>query len=384
MDTWATSSLTPQIQSRWSLEEQRHQKLFPMDIRPQAHEIIRTWAFYTIVKAWMHEGQVPWHHVVISGWILDPDRKKMSKSKGNVVTPEGLLDEHSVDAVRYWAGRARLGTDTAFDVGMFKIGKKLATKLFNASRFVLGQIDRAQGEAGSTPGNPAPGGGAAGQTASGFDLAAVTEPLDLAFLGRLRSVVDQSTAAFERFEYAVALQTTEDAFWSFCDDYLELVKSRSYAEEDTPGRRSAVATLHAALSVFLRLLAPFLPYVTEEVWSWRLAGEGRWRSIHTAPWPEASELAPDQARSSEAIFVAASEVLGRIRGAKSEAKKSLRWPVASLAVAASKDDLAALDVVLADVLRAGAAEGAEVRREERDAGSERFQVLVTLGEQAAE
>jgi valyl-tRNA synthetase len=213
-------------------------------------------------------------------------------------------------------------------------------------------------------------------------MAAVTEPLDLAFLGRLRSVVEQATAAFERFEFAIALQATEDAFWSFCDDYLELVKTRSYAEEDSPGRRSAIATLQLAMSTFLRLLAPFLPYVTEEVWSWRLAGAGRLRSIHTAPWPTASELADPGERGTEAVFVAASEVLGRIRGAKSEAKKSLRWPVASLDVAASKEDLAALDVVLADVLRAGAAEGAQVRRREQSDGGERFQVLVTLGEEA--
>src|SRR5690606_14586577 len=158
-----------------------------------------------------------------------------------------------------------------------------------------------------------------------------TEPLDLAFLARLRSVVEQATAAFERFEYAISLQATEDAFWSFCDDYLELVKSRSYAEEDTPGRRSAIATLRIAMSTFLRLLAPFLPYVTEEVWSWRLAGEGRSRSIHTSPWPSASELQPGGHRENiEAVFAAASDVLGKIRGAKSEAKVSLRWPVASL------------------------------------------------------
>jgi valyl-tRNA synthetase len=211
----------------------------------------------------------------------------------------------------------------------------------------------------------------------------VTEPLDLAFLGRLRSVVEQATAAFERFEYAIALQATEDAFWSFCDDYLELVKTRSYAEEDTQGRRSAIATLQLAMSTFLRLLAPFLPYVTEEVWSWRLAGEGRSRSIHTSPWPSLDELTVRSSggETTEAIFVAASQVLGRIRGAKSEAKKSLRWPVTSLEIAASKEDLVALDVVLSDVLRAGAAEGAEVRRREQTNG-ERFQVVVTLGEQA--
>lgn len=361
MDTWATSSLSPQIQSRWELDPGRHEKLFPMDIRPQSHEIIRTWAFYTIVKAWMHENEIPWKNVVISGWILDPDRKKMSKSKGNALTPEGLLDEHSVDAVRYWAGRARLGTDTAFDDSVFKVGKKLATKVFNASRFVFMQIDRVVGE-GRAPG-----------------IDDVQDALDLALLARLEAVALQATDAFERFDYATALQVSEDAFWDFCDNYLELVKTRSYAEEDGPGRRSAIATLRLAMSVFLRLLAPFLPYVTEEVWSWRLAGPERERSIHTAAWPAVAEFPRNRASGAE-IFTAASEVLGKIRGAKSEAKKSLKWPVASLRVAASAEDLAALEVVLADVLRAGAAEGAEVRCEERNGSGERFAVTVELGE----
>ncbi|MEZ4648330.1 MAG: valine--tRNA ligase [Candidatus Eisenbacteria bacterium] len=361
MDTWATSSLTPQIQSRWTLDAGRHEKLFPMDIRPQSHEIIRTWAFYTIVKAWMHENEIPWKHVVISGWILDPDRKKMSKSKGNALTPEGMLDDNSVDAVRYWAGRARLGTDTAFDESVFKVGKKLATKVFNASRFVFMQIDRVVGE-GTPPG-----------------LDQVQEPLDQALLARLGAVVEQSTDAFERFDYAAALQGAEDAFWDFCDNYLELVKTRSYAEEDSAGRRSAVATLRIAMSVFLRLLAPFLPYVTEEVWSWRLAGEGRRRSIHTSPWPEAGEF-PKHGTGGAEIFTAASEVLGKIRGAKSEAKKSLKWPVASLTLSASAEDLAAIEVVLSDVLRAGVAEGAAVKMEERSDESERFLVTVELGE----
>ncbi len=186
MDTWATSSLTPQIVSKWGLDEARHQKLFPMDMRPQSHEIIRTWAFYTIVKAWMHEQQIPWKHVVISGWILDPDRKKMSKSRGNVVTPQHLLDEYSSDAVRYWTGRARLGVDTAFDDKVFKTGRKLVTKIFNASRFVLMQI--------------------ADTEASERSVSAITEPLDRAYVENLRGVISSATKAFDRFDYAAALQ----------------------------------------------------------------------------------------------------------------------------------------------------------------------------------
>jgi valyl-tRNA synthetase len=365
MDTWATSSMTPEIQSRWRIDPDRHQRLFPMDIRPQSHEIIRTWAFYTIVKALLHENQVPWHHVVISGWILDPDRKKMSKSKGNVVTPEGLLDEHSVDAVRYWAGRAKLGGDTAFDETVFKIGKRLTTKVFNASRFVFMQLDRTLGE-GVVP-----------------ELEAVSDPLDQALIARLRIVVTTATGAFARFEYSQALLHAEDAFWNFCDDYLELVKTRSYADDDTPGRRSAVATLHYAVKTFLRLLAPFLPYVTEEVWSWRMAGEGRDRSVHTTAWPTVDEMAavpePD---GGAATFTSAVEVLSKIRGAKSTAQKSLKWPVATLAITAPADALAALAPVLEDVLRAGSVDAEAVTTSEGPApDGDRFDVQVTLAEE---
>ena len=358
MDTWATSSLTPQIQSHWGIDPERHARLFPMDVRPQSHEIIRTWAFYTIVKAWMHSDEVPWHHVVISGWILDPDRKKMSKSKGNVVTPEDLLDEHSSDAVRYWAARARLGTDTAYDPGVFKVGKRLATKVFNASRFVLMQVERAS--EGGVPG-----------------VEAITEPLDLGMVERLRAVIGSATRSFDGFDYASALNVVEEAFWSFCDDYLELVKLRSYSDDDTPRRRSAIATLAWSLRAFLRLFAPFLPYVTEEVWSWRFAGPERERSVHTAPWPSSSEVAVVPEPEVAGVLDAAVEVLTKIRGTKTAAQKSLRWPVARLEVVGAETDRRAL--VLDDVLRAGNVEPASVtvRGGEPPAG-ERFAVEVEL------
>lgn len=366
MDTWATSSLTPQIQAGWKDDAGRFEKLFPMDIRPQSHEIIRTWAFYTIAKAWMHDGTVPWHHVVISGWILDPDRKKMSKSVGNVVTPESYLDEYSVDAVRYWSGRARLGADTAFDETVFKIGKRLTTKIFNASRFVFMQLDRVL-EGGEAP-----------------DVSHVTVPLDAALIVRIRSIIQGATAAFERFDYASALQAAEEGFWNFCDDYLELVKTRSYAEEDSPERRSAVATLHYALTAFIRLFAPFMPVVTEEVWSWRLAGDGRLASVHTAPWPTAGETAAVAAPEAGAVFEAAVEVLSKIRGAKSESQKSLKWPVSALTIRGTTEALQALAPALADVLRAGCVEGDATCIEGTPENGDRFDVAVTLAEAAGE
>jgi valyl-tRNA synthetase len=328
MDTWATSSLTPQIQSNWLVNPEQHKKLFPMDIRPQAHEIIRTWAFSTIVKAWMHENEIPWRNVLISGWVLDPDRKKMSKSKGNVVTPQGLFDEYSTDAVRYWAGRARLGVDTATDPAVFKIGSKLVVKLFNASRFVLMQLT-----------DPVPG------------VAAITHPLDRAMVSTLARVVEEATKAFENFEYGLALQITEEQFWHFCDHYVELVKGRSYSETDTAGRESAHAALYWCLKTFLRLFAPFTPYITEEVWSWRFTGSGRDSFVHTTAWPKSAEVAgitgdPDS-------FQAAVEVVSAIRATKTMAQKGQRWGVSSLVVKGTEASLKALTPVLDDVVRAG-------------------------------
>ncbi len=361
MDTWATSSLTPQIQSHWGIDPERHARLFPMDIRPQAHDIIRTWAFYTIVKAWMHEGEIPWHHVVLSGWILDPDRKKMSKSKGNVVTPDDLLVEWSSDAIRYWAARARLGTDTAFDPGVFKVGKRLATKIFNASRFVLMQLEAVGG---AVPGPEQ-----------------IVEPLDLALVERLRTVIAQATRAFDAFDYATALQVVEESFWQFCDHYLELVKLRSYTDEDTPGRRSALAALGLGLNAYLRLLAPFLPYVTEEVWSWSFAGEGRAASIHTSKWPTAAELETVPRPEDAGTFEAAVEVMTKIRGAKTLASKSLRWPVAALEIAGPEAARAGLQPVIDDILRAGNVVDGGLKLSDGDAPEgERFAITVTLGD----
>ncbi|MEW6278746.1 MAG: valine--tRNA ligase [Candidatus Eremiobacterota bacterium] len=393
MDTWATSSLTPQIMSHWPVDPERHKKLFPMDVRPQSHEIIRTWAFYTIVKAWMHENEIPWKNVTISGWILDPDRKKMSKSRGNVVTPGHLLEKHSSDSVRYWAARARLGTDTAFDEKVMEQGTKLRTKLFNASKFVLGQLDRS--------------GGAVGGAED------ITHPLDAALVASLRELVRQATDSYEKWDYAGALEATERFFWNFCDDYLELVKRRGYEEQDTPGRRSALATLKLSLSTLLRLFAPSMPFITEEIWSWRMQG-----SVHRASWPSVSEFegaasaregayegAVEVQHMREAGWPAeqrqdvgtlaydcAVEVLRKVRMAKTEGKRNLRWPVAQLEVVGTEADLEALKTVLDDVLQAGAVEPAGVQLNPLDPSGltrlpapmgERFSVRAVLADEAA-
>jgi len=292
MDTWATSSLTPQLAGGWLSNPDLFAKVFPYDLRPQGQDIIRTWLFSTLVRSELEHDQVPWTNAAISGWILDPDRKKMSKSKGNVVVPNELLETHGSDAVRYWAASARLGTDAAFDEGQMKIGRRLAIKLLNAARFAL-SFDMPSG------------------------VTEVTEPIDKAMLAKLREVVGTASKAFENYDHTKALETTETFFWTFTDDYLELVKERAYSQEGytTQEIGSAVLALREALGVIVRLLAPFLPFATEEVWSWWQEG-----SVHQAAWPSQDEL-PD---GSAELLGAASEALIAIRKSKTDKKLSMK------------------------------------------------------------
>jgi len=327
-DTWFTSSLTPQISSRWVDDPERHAALFPADLRPQGQDIIRTWAFYTIAKAELHAKTVPWKHIAVSGFITDPDRKKMSKSKGNVVTPLPLLDQYTADGVRYWAASARLGVDTALDEKVFKVGKRLVTKLFNAGKFVLSQ------EA---------------------EVGPVTSELDRAFLAKLRALVERSTAHFENFEHAPVLQEVESFFWShFTDAFLELTKrrAREEGEDAAAGRASAVAALRLGLDVQLRLLAPFLPFITEEVWGWAFAEEKGQPSVHAAPWPAESDFAelapPDDAESFDLAVAAWTS----INKAKSEASVSMGREVERMVLAANAKTCARLEAVRADVMAA--------------------------------
>ncbi|MEO6988017.1 MAG: valine--tRNA ligase [Aquihabitans sp.] len=337
MDTWATSSLTPQIACGWEEDPALFAATFPMDMRPQAHEIIRTWLFSTVVRSHYEHDTVPWANAALSGWILDPDRKKMSKSVGNVVVPTDLLEQHGSDAVRYWAASGRPGTDTAFDAGQMKIGRRLAIKILNASKFALGLGPAA-------------------------DDAPVTDPLDLAMLAELGGLVEEATHAFDDFDYARALQRTEDFFWRFCNDYLELVKGRGYRDDD-PGAISARAALRVALNTLLRLFAPFLPYVTEEVWSWCRSGDGHLpgfeaESVHRASWPEAGAIraiAGDGpgADGLPSVLVVTAEILSQVRKAKSDAKVSMRSDVAQVTVTDTSDRLSALGLAIGDLKDAG-------------------------------
>jgi valyl-tRNA synthetase len=318
MDTWATSSLTPQIAGRWEVDDDLFQRVFPMDMRAQAHDIIRTWLFSTAVRSHWEHGTAPWRHAALSGWILDPDRKKMSKSKGNVVTPATLFDQYGTDAVRYWSGSARPGVDTALAEDQMKVGRKLAMKLLNVSKFVLG----------------------CGEPAAGT---AVNEPVDLSMLARLAAVVDECTTAFEGFDYARSLERTEAFFWWFCDDYVELVKSRAYRGTDT-GAASAQQALRTALHTLQRLFAPILPFTTEEVWSWWQSG-----SIHRATWPTTTALPAGDGALLDLVL----DVLAHVRRAKTEAKVTQRAGVALVTITAPAAAHAALQAGRGDLAEAG-------------------------------
>lgn len=318
-DTWATSSLTPQLAGGWQRDEDLWNLVAPFDLRPQGQDIIRTWLFSTMLRSTLEDQRSPWRNAAISGFIVDPDRKKMSKSKGNVVTPADILDKHGSDAVRYWSASSRLGMDAAFDPQnptQVKIGRRLAIKILNAAKFVLSF--------------PVPEG------------AQITHALDASMLATLDGVIRDATAAYENYDQAKALEVTEAFFWTFCDDYLELVKERAYDQTDV-GQASAALALRLALSALLRLLAPIVSFATEEAWSWFEEG-----SIHTAAWPEALGGEGDPA-----VLSAASEALIGIRRAKTEAKASQKTPVASATISAPAAKIAALQAAAGDLQAVG-------------------------------
>ena len=350
MDTWATSSLTPQIAGRWEDDPDLFGRVFPMDLRPQGHDIIRTWLFTTVVRAELEMGSLPWSDVAISGWVLDPDRKKMSKSKGNVVTPLPLLESHGADSVRYWAAGGRPGTDTAVDEGQMKVGRRLAIKVLNASKFILGRF-----EGGTVPGPDS-----------------IVDPLDLHMLAQLRSVVDDATDALDDYEYTRALESVETFFWLFCDDYLELVKTRAYGRSGDaavpPGTADdlAVSTETASrgrlgLGALGHSPAPRpVPPVRDRrgvvvvaagfgaraAWPDRdRAGRGRRRRDHTGrPW-----LRRPGARCARVT----AEVVGRRPAQKTAAKRSMRARVARLEVVDRAPRLRALQAARQDLVDAG-------------------------------
>jgi valyl-tRNA synthetase len=319
MDTWATSSVTPQLVTKWESDPDLCKRTFPMDLRPQAHDIIRTWLFSSVVRAHFENDTIPWSNAAISGFVVDPDRKKMSKSKGNVVTPLALLKEYGSDGVRYWAARGGPGVDTAFDVGQMKIGRKLAMKVLNVSKFVL-------------TGEPVDG--------------RVTEPLDRGMLQNLAALVDEATTELEHYEYARALAKIESFFWDFCDNYVEAAKSRKYGDFGPEAAASASTAMRLALSVLVRLLAPYLSFVTDEVWSWTHSG-----SVHRAAWPTRHEIiqvsGTDDAAHKVVTYV--TEALNLIRKGKVDRKVSIGTPVSEVVYSNTEPAIACLRLVERDL-----------------------------------
>ena len=322
MDTWATSSLTPQIAASWELDNDLFNRVFPMDLRPQSHEIIRTWLFSTVVRSHLEENSLPWKNASISGWILDPDRKKMSKSKGNVVTPIDLLEEYGSDAVRYWAAMGRPGTDTAFDTGQMKIGKRLAIKLLNASKFSL-------------------------SLNATLNSADVTQSVDHALLNKLAQVVETATISFDKYDYTRALEVAETFFWAFTDDYVELVKERTYGNQGEAAANSARAALGITTHTLLKLFAPFIPFVTEEVWSWWQEG-----SIHLQSWPKSSEIITNKSVGIDPLNNV-TWILSEVRKVKTENKQSMKAEVKTLEIWAKAEVIEQVKDAQKDLIAAG-------------------------------
>jgi len=325
LDTWATSAITPHIAGRWEKDNDFFNKVFPFDLRPQGHDIIRTWLFASAVRANSLNNSVPWTNTAISGWILDPDRKKMSKSKGNVVVPTEPLEQFGSDAVRYWASSAKLGADTAYEIAQMKIGRRLAIKLLNASKFALNlgvnESHIITDDAGAQ---------------------VLTEALDRALIAELRTVVEQATKHFADYDYARALQLVESFFWSFTDDYVELVKDRAYGSRGEEAQDSVLAALATTLDALLRLFAPVLPFVTDEVWRW-------WRhgSVHSAQWPTTAGF--ESVQGSAGMLNSVAQVLSGLRKVKSEAKVKQRTEVITARISAQKHTLAHIEAAIADV-----------------------------------
>jgi valyl-tRNA synthetase len=336
MDTRATSALSSQIVGGWEEDQDLFARVFPMDLRPQSYDGFRPWLFYALAHAHVEHGSPPWAHAVISGWVPDPRRHRLAPWE-RAQTHDDALERFGTDALRWWAAGRRAGMGTAFDEGQLRVGRRVATKLLHASRFVLTVPD------GSV-------------TTQGADdvmygqIAEIGEPLDHAMLAALATVVGEATVAFEAHDPARALEVTDAFFWTFCNDYLELVKGRAYGEAGRPGQRSAVAALRLALRTLQLLLAPVLPFAAEEAWSWWRGG-----SVHRVPWPEAGPLraATGVERPSPLALEAAATVLREVRRAKTLAGRSLRTQASRVAVADRPERLAALAEVADDLCRAG-------------------------------
>ena len=338
-DTWFTSSMTPQIGGKWGTGEDFFDKILPYDIRPQSHEIIRTWAFYTVVKSALHHNEIPWKNVIISGWVLDPDRKKMSKSKGNVVVPNDLIEQYGADAVRYWSANARLGADTANDEQVFKVGKKLVVKIFNASKFVLNNFHKIDV----------------------LDKSNIKNPLDKSLVSIFNNYLEKITESLNKYQFAEALNLTEDFFWNyFTDNYIELVKNRRLNGSSVDSL-SASTTLILILENVLKLFAPFVPMITDEIWLTMYPDK---KSIHLQKWPQKIDVDLNNISSHE--FEVAKESIASIRKEKTSNEIGLGKEVEKITITVNKEKIEALNQVLGDVQDAARANNLVINSSEEN------------------
>jgi len=341
LDTWFTSSMTPQIGGKWGTGEEFFGEVLPYDIRPQSHEIIRTWAFYTIVKSVLHHNEIPWKNVIISGWVLDPDRKKMSKSKGNVVVPNDLIEQYGADAVRYWAANARLGTDTANDEQVFKVGKKLVVKIFNASKFVLNnyhEIDE-------------------------IEIKNIKNNLDKSIIYIFNDYLNKITDSLDKFQFAEALNSIEDFFWNyFTDNYIELVKNRRMLGNASDSL-SASTTLILILENLLKLFAPFVPMITEEIWT-TMHPESK--SIHIQDWPKSLNIEFGNISSKE--FEAAKEAISSVRKGKTSLGIGLGKEIEKIKIITNAEKQSTIKEILSDLKDASRASKIEIETDESEEG----------------
>ena len=319
MDTWATSSISPQlcshgISEKYAVDKELHNKLFPANLRTQAHDIIRTWAFYTILKSHLHQKTLPWHNIMISGWCLAEDRSKMSKSKGNTIVPEKLLSQYGADVIRYWAATFKLGADTAYSEDVMKNGKRLVNKLWNAAKFASQHFEKLSN--------------ADTETKLTQIENKITQPIDQWLFNRLNSLVNKVEVEFQKFEYSVAMNLIETFFWQdFCDNYLEISKVRVYNEDgkNTEGQYSGIWTLYYCLQTILKLFAPFIPHITEEIYQSVYNPE---TSIHVKDnWPKISLSKHDNiAEEGDALI----EILDMVRKVKSEKNVSIKTSITKI------------------------------------------------------
>ena len=337
MDTWATSAISPQLNSRainahQAADVNRHEKLFPADLRPQAHEIIRTWAFYTIVKSHLHENSIPWKNLMISGWCLAADKTKMSKSKGNVVTPVELIQEKGADVIRYWASNSKLGADIAYSEEVFKIGNKLINKIWNAAKFAEIQCAKLE----SIPSN----------VKQDVESGHIFEIADLWVLSKLKETIVKATEEFKKYEYCGARTAVEDFFWNiYCDNYIEIIKTRAYDENslDPLGQKSAIFTMYHCLKNILKLFAPFLPHLCEEIYSCLFSSEEL--IVARGSWPKIEEFISNQ----HAVELGDDllEILNLVRKIKANKAISVSFPIENLSI--GKDDNVDLSGILRDL-----------------------------------